>query len=200
MKMWVNDFDNNGTLEQIVTLSENGGDYPIHQKKELTAQVVALKKANIRASDYAQRTLQELFAPELVARSILKQSRFSESVVAINEGNGNFKIQVLPTRVQLSCICDIQCLDFNKDGNLDLLMAGNNYEFKPQFSRLDAGYGNLLLGDGKLGFEWVPYNQSGFSVREEVKNIRELKDAAGNTYVLVAANESEPRLFQLNDQ
>lgn len=199
MKLWVNDFDNNGTLEQIVTLSENGGDYPIHQKKEITAQVVSLKKANIRASDYAQRTLQELFDPELVERSIVKQARYSESILAINDGNGNFKIQTLPARVQLSCICDIKCMDFNNDGNLDLLMAGNNYEFKPQFSRLDAGYGNLLLGDGNLGFEWVPYNQSGFSVRDEVKYIREIKDKNGNTYVLVAANESEPRLFALND-
>ena len=197
--MWVNDFDNNGTLEQIVTQTSNAEDYPIHQKKELTAQIVSLKKANLRASDYAKRTLKELFTPDLVNRSIVKQAKYSESVIAINDGNGVFRIQPLPARVQLSCICDIRCLDVNADGNLDLVMAGNNFEFKPQFSRLDAGYGNVLLGDGNLGFEWQPYTQSGFTVREEVKYIRELKDANGKTYVLVAANESQPRLFALHD-
>lgn len=199
VKMWVNDFDNNGTLEQIVTQTSNAEDYPIHQKKELTAQIVSLKKANLRASDYAKRTLKELFTPDLVNRSIVKQAKYSESVIAINDGNGVFRIQPLPARAQLSCICDIRCLDVNADGNLDLVMAGNNFEFKPQFSRLDAGYGNVLLGDGNLGFEWQPYTQSGFTVREEVKYIRELKDASGKTYVLVAANESQPRLFALHD-
>ena len=199
VKMWVNDFDNNGTLEQIVTLTDNGGDYPIHQKKELTAQIVSLKKANLRASDYARRTLSELFTPELVDRSIVKQAKYSESVIAINDGNGVFRIQPLPARVQLSCICDIRCLDVNADGNLDLVMAGNNFEFKPQFSRLDAGYGNVLLGDGQLGFEWQPYTESGFTVREEVKYIRELKDASGRQYILIAANESQPRLFAIHD-
>ncbi|MFM1878587.1 MAG: hypothetical protein RLZZ241_1453 [Bacteroidota bacterium] len=199
MKMWVNDFDNNGTLEQIVTLSDGGRDFPIHQKKELTSQIVSLKKANLRASDYAKRSIDELFSKELVDRSIIKRAQYSESVLAINDGNGNFRIQKLPTRVQLSCICDIQCADLNNDGNLDLIMAGNNYEFKPQYSRLDAGYGNVLLGDGNLGFEWQPYTSSGFSPREEVKFIRQLKDAKGKTYILVAANESTPRLFEIHE-
>ena len=43
MKMWINDYDNNGTLEQIVTRNYNGKDYPLHQKKELTAQIRPLK-------------------------------------------------------------------------------------------------------------------------------------------------------------
>ena len=51
MKMWINDFDNNGTIEQIITKNENGSDFPIHMKKELTAQLVSLKKQNIKASN-----------------------------------------------------------------------------------------------------------------------------------------------------
>ena len=78
-------------------------------------------------------------------------------------------------------------------------MAGNNFEFKPQFSRLDASYGNLLLGDGQLGFTWQPYAKSGFAIREEIKYLRELKDREGNSYILAAANESKPRLFAIHE-
>ncbi len=199
MKMWVNDFDGNGTLEQIVTQNFNGGDYPIHQKKEVTEQIVSLKKENLKASDYAKRTIHELFSKEVIANSIVRESSTSASVIAINEGNGKFTIQNLPPRVQLSCVCDITCVDVNKDGNLDLIMAGNNFEFKPQFSRVDASYGNVLLGDGNLGFEWQNYTKSGFSIKNEVKYLKQFKDKSGKTFIIAAINDEKPKIFELNE-
>ncbi len=57
MKMWINDFDDNGTIEQIVTQNIDGKDYPHHQKKDLTTQMVALKKQNLKASEYSKKTI-----------------------------------------------------------------------------------------------------------------------------------------------
>ncbi|WP_127018685.1 FG-GAP-like repeat-containing protein [Flagellimonas beolgyonensis] len=199
MKMWINDYDNNGTIEQIFTLQEDGKDFPIHQKRELTEQLPNLKKQNLKASDYAQRTIQQLFPEEVLEKSIVKKVENSASVIAINEGNGKFTIKNLPPRVQLSCVCDITCTDVNNDGNLDLIMAGNNFDFKPQFSRLDAGQGNLLLGDGKLGFEWQDYETSGFKVREEVKYLKMIKDKNGNIFMIAAINNNMPKLFAINE-
>ncbi len=197
MKLWINDFDTNGTIEQLVTISENGGDYPIHQKKEVTAQVVSLKKENLKASDYAQRTIQELFPPEIINQSIVKQSLISASVLAINQGNGQFQIKKLPPRVQFSCVCDINCTDINNDGNLDLIMAGNNFEYKPQFSRLDANYGNVLLGDGDLNFEWQNYGESGFFIRDEVKHLKMVRDKDNNRFLIAAINDGKPKIYAL---
>ncbi|SHG49920.1 VCBS repeat-containing protein [Flagellimonas flava] len=199
MKIWINDFDNNGTIEQIVTQHYNGGDYPIHQKRELTEQLVSLKKENLKASDYAKRTIHELFSKEVMDKSIVKQVTVSASVMAINEGGGKFSIQPLPARAQLSCVCDITCADVNNDGNLDLIMAGNNFEFKPQFSRLDASYGNLLLGDGKLGFAWQNYNDSGFAIKEEVKYLEQLTDKNGKRYLIAAINNEKPKIFAIDE-
>jgi hypothetical protein len=199
MKMWINDYDNNGTIEQIVTLGQDGGDYPIHQKRELTEQLPGLKKQNLKASDYAHRTIHELFPEQLVKNAIMKKVETSASVIAINEGGGKFTIQNLPPRVQLSCVCDITCTDVNKDGNLDLIMAGNNFEYKPQFSRLDASHGNILLGDGNLGFEWQNYDISGFKVRDEVKYLEQFKDKNGKTFVIVAINNNKPKIFAIDE-
>ena len=199
MKMWVNDFDNNGTIEQIVTQNVAGKDYPIHQKKELTEQMVILKKQNLKASEYAQKTIGELFPKEIIENSIVKTSAISESVIAVNEGGGKYSIIKLPNRVQLSCVCGITCADVDNDGNLDLIMGGNNFEFKPQYSRLDANYGNILLGDGKLGFEWQDYNTSGLLVREEIKHLRQFKDEKGKTYLVAAINDGKPKIFAINE-
>jgi hypothetical protein len=39
--------------------------------------------------------------------------------------------------------------DWNADGNLDLLLSGNDYGNEISIGRLDAGMGEVLLGDGK---------------------------------------------------
>ena len=200
MKMWINDFDNDGTVEQIVTQNYNGGDYPLHQKKELTTQILALKKENIKASAYAKKTIDELFPKNVIENTIVRTSKISESIIAINEGNGQFTIKILPPQVQFSCICGIECADVNNDGNIDLIMAGNNFEFKPQFSRLDANYGNVLLGDGDLGFTWQNYDASGFFIRNEVKQLQLFKDKSGNSFLVAAINNEKPKIYKLDEK
>jgi hypothetical protein len=199
IKMWMNDFDNNGTIEQITTNHQEGKDYPIHMKKELTRQLVSLKKQNLKASVYAKKSIDELFEKEKVENSIMKKNNISETIIAVNEGKGNFTVKKLPSRVQFSCVCGIICTDINNDGNLDLIMAGNNFEFKPQYSRLDANYGSVLLGDGKLGFTWQDYNTSGFVIKNEVKHLKTMRDKDGKTYVISAINNQAPKLFAIND-
>ncbi|MGC6479243.1 MAG: VCBS repeat-containing protein [Flavobacteriaceae bacterium] len=199
MKMWINDYDNNGTVEQIVTLQQNGKDFPIHQKKELTGQLLPLKKQNLKASEYSTRTIQELFPADVIDNTLVHEVEMSSSVIAVNLGEGKFDIKKLPYQVQLSCICTIECLDVNQDGNLDLLMAGNNFEFKPQFSRLDANFGNLLLGNQDLKFDWQAYGTSGFSIRNEVKHIRLFKDKSDQSFIVASINDQEPKVFQVNE-
>jgi len=199
MRMWINDYDNNGTLEQIMTLRKDGKDYPLHQKQEMTQQITILKKQNIRASVYATKSIDELFPKFIFNQSIMREVRTSKSVIAINDGNGKYSIKSLPSRTQLSCICGITCTDVNNDGHLDLIMAGNNFEFKPQYSRLDANYGSVLLGDGAMNFTWQDYNTSGFFIRDEVKHINQFKDAKGNNYLITAINNKKPKIFAIND-
>lgn len=199
MKMWVNDFDNNGTIEQIVTRHRDGKDYPIHMKKELTSQMVSLKKQNLKASEYASKSIDELFPEDVFDKSIMNQAIIGESIVAVNEGNGKFKVKKLPDWVQLSCVCGITCTDLNKDGNLDLILGGNNFEFKPQYSRMDANYGSVLLGNGQADFEWQAYDKSGFFIKNEVKHIKQFKDKNGVTYIIAAINNDKPKIYKIEE-
>jgi len=199
MKMWINDFDNNGTFEQIVTQHIDGKDYPLHMKKELTSQLVSLKKQNLKASEYAQKSIDELFPKEVFEKSIMNKTTLGESVVAFNDGNGQFTIKKLPNWVQFSCVCGITCTDVNNDGNLDLILGGNNFEFKPQYSRLDANFGSVLLGNGQKDFEWQDYNTSGFFIRNEIKHIGQFKDKNGKTYIITAINNDKPKIYKIEN-
>ena len=197
MRLWVNDFDNNGTYEQIISQHLEGQDMPIHQKKEMTTQLVSLKKQNLKASEYAKKSIQELFTPTILSNTTVLEARYAHSVVAYNHGDGVFTFDNLPARAQLSCICGIACVDVNNDGHLDIIAGGNNHEFRPQFSRLDSDFGNVLLNDGGQNFDWQNYKESGFYVREEIKHIQPFNDALGKTYIFVALNDQKPLVYQL---
>ena len=199
MSMYINDFDNNGTIEQITTMHKNGKDYPLHQKKEITAQMSSLKKQNLKASDYASRYIDEIFSAESLKNAIKKSVKYAQSMIAVNDGTGNFSLKPLPYQTQLSCVCDIVSADINKDGLADLIMAGNNYEFKPQYSQLDASFGNVLLNEGDTNYKWQNYDKSGFFIKGEVKHLSTFSDKNGNVYLIASVNDEKPKIFALNE-
>jgi enediyne biosynthesis protein E4 len=199
MKLFVNDFDDNGTIEQITTRSINNLDVPLHMKKELAGQIPSIKKENLSFAEYAKKSIQKIFKSEIVDNAIKKEATIQESIVAINKGNGQFEIQILPKEVQFSSVNAITTLDVNKDGVLDIVLSGNQYEFKPQFSRLDANYGSVLLGNKNGIFSWIPYNESGFFIKGEVKHLKTIKNKNNSFSIIAVINDSKPKIFKRND-
>ena len=128
----------------------------------------------------------------------MKEAVMGETIIAVNLGDGKFKTKIFPSRVQLSCVCGIACTDVNGDGILDLIMGGNNFEFKPQYSRLDGSYANVLLGTGNMEFTWQDYTKSGFVVKDEIKHLRKFSDKNGDSYIITAINNQKPKVFKLN--
>jgi hypothetical protein len=79
-------------------------------------------------------------------------------------------------------------------------MGGNQFEMKPQFSRQDASFGHVLLGDGKMGFSWQGFDRRGFFVREEIKDLKTFRDKNGKRFMVAGINNDKPRIFTFNKQ
>ncbi len=197
IKMFINDFDNNGTIEQITTQSIGGKDYPIILKRELTNQIVSLKKENIKFSDYAKKSIDKLFSKEVLNNTIVKTVNTMESVIAVNDGKGNFKIKKLPQQVQFSSVSAIHITDFNNDAVLDIVLGGNNYGFKPQYSRQDSSNGDILLGTGNATYKLMPSEDSGFFQKGEIKHIKSFKDSNNNNFLFIARNSESPITYKI---
>jgi hypothetical protein len=199
MRLFINDFDSNGTIEQISTRTIDEKDMPINLKQELAKQIPSIKKKNLNYSDYAKKTIQEIFAPEVIANSLQKMAVIQESIIAINKGNGQFEIQIMPQEVQLSTVNTSCVLDINKDGNLDIILGGNQYEFKPQFGRLDSSHGSVLLGNKKGKFSLLPYPKSGIFITGEVQKMKAIKTKNKAASFIAVLNNASPKLFTINE-
>ena len=197
VKLWMNDFDNSGTVDQFLTKTIGNKDMPVFLKKEITDQFPGLKKNNLKHTDFTRKAIQDLFSKEQIANSDVKEFNYGSSVIAINDGTGKFTIQPLPQVVQLSSVNAISATDINSDNKPDLIMGGNLFGFPPQFGRLDASFGHVLLNNGTGLFVPVQAKQSGINLSGEIKDIREIA-GKDKRYMLFVQNNSYPALYQIS--
>jgi hypothetical protein len=197
VKLWINDYDQNNSVEKIMTYSVDGRDMPVFLKKDMEEQLPSIKKANLKNEAYSRKSIQELFPEELLSRSVVKKFNYSSSCIAINNGNGNFTVQKLPPMAQLSCINVVHCMDVNQDGHVDLVMGGNQFGFLPQFERLDASLGDILVNKGNGEFVWQDGAKTGLNLRGEERDIAEIKTKNGSCLLFLQNNEY-PILYKLN--
>jgi hypothetical protein len=197
-KLFVNDFDKNGIKDKVITYTVDGKDKPVVVKRDLEEQIPYIKKHNLKHVEYAQKSVQEIFSKEDIDQSLVKAFNYASSIVAYNNGNGQFEIQQLPALAQLSSVQAILSYDVNMDGKLDLLLGGNNFNYAPQYERLDASFGDVLINKGsRKGFVFQDETKTGLMLKGQVKDIKSIH--SGNKDVMIyLINNEKPKLYQLN--
>lgn len=194
VRLWVKDIDENGLSDKILTQTIQGKDMPVLTKREITDQVPSLKKENLKHHEFAKKTVQDLFGKDLSGASMIEVNRAS-SIIAWNDGKGKFTVQDLPLEAQLSSIAGIVAEDINGDGYLDLLTAGNYFDLLPQFCRVDAGFGLVMINDGKKNFRALNAKQSGIYLQGAVRQIQPVH-MGNETMYLFLQNQDRPRAWK----
>lgn len=195
VKLWLHDFNGNGNIEKIITRTVNGKDVPVFMKRELTEQIPALKKQNLKNAQFATRSIQELFPEKMLEKVQVKQVSFTQSAIAYTAKDGLSSLVPLDFRAQLSSIHAIEVTDLNKDGQPDLILGGNMLCLQPQFGQLDASFGHVLLNRGSKTFEWQQPQHSGLFLTGAVRDIKTL-NAGKNRYLLFTRNNDRPVLYR----
>jgi hypothetical protein len=196
VKLWLNDFDKSGTMDQFLTRTVAKRDMPVFLKREITEQFPGLKKENLHHSEYAKKSIQELFSKELIRGAKQKEFNYCKSVIAYNDGEGHFRIELLPVWVQLSSVNAVAVTDINADGKQDLVLGGNRFGFPPQFGRLDGSYGHVLLNEGGGKMKYVENRQSGINIKGEIRSLQVIK-GKDRPYLVATVNNEKPEVFTI---
>lgn len=192
VSLYLNDFDQNGSIEQIFTRLENGVQIPYTLKHELERQVPSIKKKYIKYSAYNNQGLTDIFSEEVVSKSIVQTINQTQSGVLINSGTGKFEWRAFPTEAQKTWIFAIQVMDLNKDGIQDLILGGNLTQAKPEAGKYDAGYGEVLLGKGDGTFTFWPNRFHGLRLEGDIRHFAQL----GEGQLLVVKNKAKAEVWR----
>lgn len=182
-----NDFDNNGFLDPIMCFYYNGNLYPYAGRDAIIAQIPRLKKKFTRYKPYTTATVEDIFTKSELSESSYLYTYTFETTLFVNQG-GSFVKQPLPYQVQLHPTNDIIIYDFDGNGKLDILCAGNFLYAETETAELDAGNGTLLLQNADGSFYFEENRNHGFWASGEVRELKLIKRANGKSAVLVGNN------------
>jgi len=196
MQLHVNDFDQNGSIEQILTQYEGEFSYPLVLKTTLLKQLPGLRKQLLTYDDYKDKRLEDLFSKEILSKTVVLDVHSLETSLYLNQGNGKFAKASLPSQVQYSPVYAIHSFR-DSSGNVHLLFGGNQSKIKPELGINMGSYGWHLVGNNGGDFKVIPAQKSGFFIRGEIRDIKDYQSPSGKK-LIVGRNNQEPGLLEFN--
>lgn len=187
IELLVNDFDNSGTYEQIISMYYGGKQYPFTQLKDLASQLPQVSQRYQSFNDFKHDQTEALFPKEIQRQGVVLKTYNLASGIFINLGK-KLKFQKLPIRGQISPIYAIKTGDFDHDEYRDIIVGGNFSWSKPEAGTYNAGFGALFRGSGHMTFDFVPNAEAGFHIDGEVRDIEEVSIGGRNLLIFTRNN------------
>jgi hypothetical protein len=197
------DFDKRDRFDAFTSLYLPGKDgvireYPANVRDDAFKQMISLRTKFTNYRSYAEATLKDLFSNEQLKGALRLKATELRSCYFRNDGHGKFTMIPLPQEAQISTLNAMVADDFDADGNIDLVVNGNDFSTDVSIGQSDALNGMYLKGDGKGNFKSLKINQSGIYLPGDGKALIKLR-GGGNGYMLAASEHRGPlRLFRLN--
>lgn len=195
------DFDKNGSYDAFPSLflpDKNGEkkEYPSQTRDDIVKQMIGMRTRFQNYKTYAEATIDKMFTPEQFKSALRLEANHFESVYLRNDGNGKFTMLPLPQQAQFSTLNGMAVGDYDGDGNLDVVINGNDYGTEVSVGRYDALNGLMLKGDGKGNFKALSILQSGIFLPGNGKAMVQLRNNNGECLLAGSQNRGPLKVFQ----
>ncbi len=196
VRLYNYDFDDNGSMEPLVTYYHKNKETPFASKDELVKQLPYLNKKFLSYQSFAKASLEDLFSEEKLNNASKKEVYLLASCYFENMGDGTYTIHKLPNIAQASSIHALLSQDFNQDGIKEVFIAGNNHEISTQLGRLDASHGLILRHTKNKGLQNL--KQEKLDILGAARDIKTLK-IQGVEHYIIGINNDAPIFLKKND-
>jgi len=194
------DLDKNGSLDAMVFCYMKAEDgtmkpFPMATKQDMATQLIAIRKKYPTYKSYGYATMDDLWNASERSGALMLYATYMSTSYIENKGNGNFTISALPLEAQAAPVFGMLAEDADSDGNLDVLMVGNDYGMDPYTGKNDALNGFYLKGNGKGSFQPVALNTSGFYVPGDAKALSKIHGANKEDLFIATQNQDSLKVY-----
>ncbi|WP_234736511.1 VCBS repeat-containing protein [Tellurirhabdus bombi] len=189
MSVVAGDMDQDGIIDPVWTYYVQGKSYPAASRDEMLDQVVPLRKRFSRYQQYADATVETIFGPQALAKAMKVEAYELASGVFLNQNNGTFAFNTFPLEAQFSRVSSLLANDWDGDGKVDLLLAGNFHPYRVQHGPCDASFGAVLQNTGSGKYKVLPPRQSGLWASGDVRTGIQLRTSSGRKRFVFALND-----------
>ncbi|MEN9415386.1 MAG: hypothetical protein RLZ62_1690, partial [Bacteroidota bacterium] len=194
VRMYVNDFDDNQQIEQVLSYYVKSREVAFNNYDEIMKQLPVLKKKYLLAKNFANASLADIFGADKLSKSIRYEANTFQSTYFENTGGMNFKPHRLPDELQYSPVKSALVTDLNSDGKPEVIVGSNWYDCNIEMGRYDSGYGNILTIGANGQMQVDPLGD--LRIRGEIRRIEPIK-TGGKTAFILARNDSKAVMIQV---
>lgn len=206
VRVYAKDFDNNGIYDALPTMylptsqqDTTMREFPAQLRDDEIKQMVEFRRKFPDYKSYANATIDKLLTPDELKGALILEANTFKSCYIRNDGNGKFTMIPLPIEAQLSSLFGMVAEDVDGDGNLDVVISGNDYGTEVSVGRYDALNGLVLKGDGKGGFTPLTILQSGINIPGNGKSLVKFSNKNGRCLLAAAQNRGAMKVFLLKE-
>lgn len=200
VNIYAKDFNSDGMFDAIPTVYFKDLDgvrkeFPYNTRDDMVKQFIQTRQRFDSYAKYAKGTIKDLLKPEELKDALTLKANWMKTSYLENKGDGNFDVRELPVETQYAPVFGMMVEDMNQDGNLDVILTGNDFGGELAAGRYDASNGTVLLGNGKGAFTVLPINKSGYCTAGDTKGLVALKGAQGQLLTVASQNRDKLKFF-----
>jgi len=197
-EIFANDFDENKSLDIVLSYQKKGERLPVRGRECSSEQVPAIAKRFETYESFADADLNDIYGKAMLNKALHFQAKKFESVLLKKTKKG-FEKMNLPAFAQISSINSIQAIDYNQDEFPDFLIFGNLYNSEVETPRNDGGVGLVLTGTKEGTFDIIPAEESGILITGEIKKVLPIRYGKDTAFLIAKNNDALEVYLKAND-
>lgn len=200
--IYAKDFNKDGFFDAIPTVFYRGKDntykeYPYNTRDEMGKQIIQVRQRFQEYGKFSDVGIKDIFKPEELKDALVLKANWLKSSYIENLGNGQFKMHELPVEAQFAPIFGMVSEDVDGDGNLDVILCGNDFGSDVSNGRYDALNGLILKGNGEGEFKSINFEKGGYAVTGNAKAMVKLSGPNGRVLSITSQNKDSLRFHEM---
>lgn len=192
LNLYIDDFDKNGKVDQLMSYFLKDKEYPFLAKDAVEQPMPLLKKHYMKYAEYAGVEMKDVFYGWIDNTKPFTAHHLGSSV-CFGDGKGNFILKNLPDELQISPIFTFQKLKNNTSNINQYLFGGNFSGVLPYEGKYDGQALGIFEISKSKTIRYIP--QQNFSkLNSEIRDLKWMK-TTNNRWILNVAQNNDKLLF-----